>query len=634
MKHLLFTAAIIALLFSCNPVGEKGKEGSAASEYNDDYTLPAFFDEARVHAHTRMALNWMRKDSVRFYSLADSFGELGVRVFSRHIKSGAEGAWWPSKLGKTVPEVENINIAKVIIDNAHENGQKIIAYHRHMEDNYFAKQHPDWICRMPDGEVMTKRGVRVCFNTPYADAFLERALELVELGVDGFYFDEQHQPKIGCWCEHCRRKFKEETGLDVPEKIDLDDPLYKKFMDYKNLVIERTFLRYREEFHSRNPELVMLIGSNSWPSMADWHTTNRLWRFADIQKTEFHLPIKAARSKAHPFRFPDKMHPYSDGIKMAHGWTLARDATGGRPPHIWVHLLLNEPSSLFATSALIGHGCIANLDHREQYVPNQMFKSSYELGNKVSPYLAGSRPLRWMALHYSEHARDQYIGNGYKAWKQVLYPHLGAYMAMAEKRLPVGMITDSQLEDKMLDGYEILFVTDRQNLTQEMEEAINDFHDKGGHVIYNDTTWMWHEETGQQDAINTFIEEVYETELIPPVQVTGGPDAMQVDQFFNKAKNRLVVACMNDFSWVWTGFTRDIEKNDPDRYREILERKPPGSCKGVKVILRGDLGVGPVTVIEAVSGNSLEFETLDDGISIEVPDFEHLALIVVKYQDN
>ena len=197
----------------------------------EDYQLPDFFDACRVHAHTRFKPERLQNDTQSFYSLADNFKTLGVRVFTRHIKSREEGAWWPSKLETLIPEARDKNIAKIIIDNAHRNGLKIIAYHRHMEDKYWCDQHPDWMSRLADGSIVIHRPDlprrKLCFNSPYADAFLVRALELVELGVDGFYFDSWHQSKKGCWCGYCKKKFKKETGLLLPKAIDPADPVYR-----------------------------------------------------------------------------------------------------------------------------------------------------------------------------------------------------------------------------------------------------------------------------------------------------------------------------------------------------------------------------------------------------------------------
>jgi len=195
------------------------------------------------------------------------------------------------------------------------------------------------------------------------------------------------------------------------------------------------------------------------------------------------------------------------------------------------------------------------------------------------------------------------------------------------------MITDSQLEDQMLDGYKILFVTDRKNLTPLMVEAIGQFTNRGGQVIYNDTTWRWHLGEGQAAAGEKFLEKISQTGESPPFRVLGGPESMQVDQFYNRDENQLTIACINDFSWVWTGYTRDIEKRNPERYHEIINRKPPGICEGVEVVVRSVPGMQPQSLIDAVTGAPLDYYIINDEVHVKVPSFEYLALLVMKFSE-
>ncbi|MCX7012970.1 MAG: hypothetical protein NTW86_10510 [Candidatus Sumerlaeota bacterium] len=180
-----------------------------------DYQLPDWFDQCRVCAHTRLGPPW--HDKPIFLTAGHELAKIGFREMSRHIKSGDEGAWWPSKEGAVVDWAKDRNYAKEILDEAHAAGLRIIVYNRHMEDAYMAEQHPDWVCVDWNGQPLhTNRGAIMCVNSPYSDYFLRRQLELIDMGADGFYYDEVHMPKTGCWCPYCRAKFKEQTGIDHP----------------------------------------------------------------------------------------------------------------------------------------------------------------------------------------------------------------------------------------------------------------------------------------------------------------------------------------------------------------------------------------------------------------------------------
>jgi hypothetical protein len=581
-----------------------------------DYRLPSWFDEHRVDGQRGLPLHYLKK--AIFFKASEGFKAMGAPRFVRCVKCWDEGAWWPSQVGAILPEAEHHNLAKRIIDNAHSQGLPIIIYYRHMEDRYMADEHPDWICRDSNNEVVRgNRGIQLCFNSPYAQFVLKRLLELVDMGANGFYFDSTHMPKKGCWCKYCRIKFAELTGLQHPAKPNVNDSVWNKLIDFNNLTVERTFLEWRSGIHSRNPNVVMLVGSHMWPTLSDRHLTNRLFRISDSVKTEFSLPARTRKD----FVFPldSSFKPFQRDAKIALGYTMARDAADGRPGHVWTHGLLNEASTLYATAGIVTHGCIANLDIQGN-LPNPMFDKAFKLGEQVSPYLAGNVPLRWAALHYSEYARDHYVTSPKQAWEKVLYPFYGAYLALLRSHLPVGIITDSQLEEGLLDGYKVLFVLARDKLTDRMQVAVQDFRTNGGLVVEQLESWQWHDaKGGQERAICEFLGVIANAEKKAPVRVYGGPEKMHAVPYITRAGDQLTVCLANDFSWVYTG--RKPSKQD-------LKRKPPLPCAGVTIALHG-YGT-PKKVFDAVSGLSLCAKSMEDRIEISVPSFEYMSVIVAE----
>ncbi len=370
-----------------------------------NYELPEWFDQWRVCAHTRLGPPW--RDKPIFLDAAAPLASLGFHVFSRHIKTGKEGAWWPSRVGPVEDWARDRDWAREILDDAHRNGLRLIVYYRHMEDAGMAERHPDWVCVDAAGApVETNRGAIMCLNSPYVDYLLERQLELAERGADGFYYDEVHMPKQGCWCSFCRRLFEERTGLEMPSAADPRDPVWQKLIEFKNATIERAFLKLRQGLHAANPEIVMLISGNSYPAMVENHTSHRLYRIADSFKTEFSLPDRIGNNRV--FQVDSSLKRPESDVRIAMGYALARDAADGRPAHIWCHGLINEESAVYAAAGMIAHGCIANLDNSEGEIPNPaLFQKAVALGNRVSPALAGTRPLYWALVHFSEEARNR-----------------------------------------------------------------------------------------------------------------------------------------------------------------------------------------------------------------------------------
>lgn len=577
----------------------------------EPYELPDWYERARVQLHTRLSLRWL--DRPEFTTAAEAFAQMGAPVFVRHIKSGAEGAWWASALGAVAPEAAERNIAHEIIEQAHAAGCRIIVYHRHMEDEWVAAQHPDWAARDEHGAIRTGRGSRICFNSPYENFVRARLLELVEMGADGFYFDETHQPKDGCWCGFCREKFTEMTGLDHPPYPDPGNPVFQRLQDFSNVTIERVFRGWREAIHAASPECVMLVGGNTWPTMMDRHMTHRLWRIADAPKSEFNLPN---RTRGRIFLLPPEMAPLVADIKIAQGHDLHRDAADGRPPHVWTHGVLDETSALYAAAGLMAHGCVANIDCRENQIPNMDYAAAFALGRTVSPHLARKRPIRWAAIHYSELARDVNASDPEAAWREVLHPVYSAYEALFRARLPVRFVTDSQLEEGVPEGFAALFVPAPQHLTDAMRASVEQFRATGGTVIENRDGWAWHDPERRGEAMAEFLA------ALPgeaPVQVLGGPELLHAVAFTGD-DGGLTVALANEFAWVYTG-----RNPDPDRIAELTTPPPP--CEGVTVVLRGiDC---PDSVREVVAGRDLPVRRIDDRVEIDLPTFQQMAVLAL-----
>ncbi len=586
-----------------------------------NYRLPDWYDDHRVHAHTRLSPRYRGKEL--FLNAAQRFKELGFRAFVRHIKSGSEGAWWPSEVGKVAPWAEGTNYAKKIMNNAREAGRHLIVYHRHMEDRYMAEQHPSWVTRGPNGTPYRRRGRILCLNSPYADYVLKRMIELGEMGAEGFYYDSFHVRPGGCWCPHTKNAFREKTGLDTPERRNPHDPVYQRYLDFKNLTIETTFLEWRQALHERFPDLVMLISSYKYPGMVSQHTTHRLYRITDSVKTEFDKPLHFRKRQI--FRTDPELARPERHAALVLGYSLARDAADGRPPHVWVNNIGGPVQATYATAGLITHGAIANLDNNESRIPNHdYFDRAVRLGNQVSPAFDEARPLRWAAVHFSERARNHYFPDEKTAWKEVLYPVYGAFTTLLKEHRPVGLVTDSQLAQGRLTGYDVLFLPAPEHLTASMQAAVEQFEANGGLVVRQRDAWRWHQpDGGITRAGAELTEQIRSSAKAAPVHVTGGHPKMHSVPFVTKDRRRLTVSLANDFSWV-----RESPDKQGKDWSEVVERRKPEPCRNVSIHVRG--WKEPKRVYNAVTGKSLEVQKTDRGVRIDVPLFEVMAVVVLE----
>jgi hypothetical protein len=104
----------------------------------------------------------------------------------------------------------------------------------------------------------------------------------------------------------------------------------------------------------------------------------------------------------------------------------------------------------------------------------------------------------------------------------------------------------------------------------------------------------------------------------PPVQVTGGPELMHAVAF--DGEDGLTVSLANEFDWVYTG-------HKPSEETLASLPGPPPACEGVTVVLRGI--ECPDALREVVSGTDLPVRRVDGRVEVDVPTFEHMAVVTV-----
>ncbi len=658
-------------------------------------TLPAWFEGNRVHAHTRLWLplftNWAYDDKVytdKFATVAPIFDALGVSVYTRHIVSGSEDPWWPSAepmvngqsvlqgsgdrtilicdqgSGTETPVVlpANVNLAEQIIDDAHAHGLRIIIYYRHMEDGRVTSPHscdnptplhPEWACHNADGTLAEAgRGVYSDLTTPYREVVLTRLLELAAMGADGFYFDETHMPRNGCWGTALQQSFENHLGIPSGSlstnltQDQLNNELekeYRAFLRYQASEVEETFRYWRNEVKAQYPDVVFVISTTFVPALISQRMTTTLAKISDAPKTEFSL----ATSDALNLNVFNSSPPLvalepNRAIRQALGWTLLRDSADGRSPHVWARSRFPTQPHMFGfVTAVLAYGGIANVDINESniveandpcsFTTRAVLAAAYALGEKLSPSLAGTHPVRWAAVHFSEIARNKRQGDRVKVWNEVLWPVTGAFGELVRAHVPVGVVNDDQLQRGQLDGYKLLVLPTPHDLDAQQILSVQQFRANGGIVIENQSTWAWHDPNRYAATAADFG-----TQLMPhlsnvPITLVDGPPNVHMVAHRHAGTNRLVIALVRDFSWVRSLTSSEINSVCSTCTKEPCNWTLPGpdAPMGNVTILLRDV-FNPQNISEQMWDKTLEMETTDEGVEITVLDAKQRAFVVIE----
>ena len=167
-----------------------------------------------------------------------------TRIQGVIVNAGGIVAYYPTKFNEVhrAEYLGNRDFFGEIVKAAREEGLAVLArMDSNMVDERFHGIHPDWIAKDKDGKPF-RAGLLylTCIHSPYYNEFLPAVFEEIieKYHPDGFTDNGWSGPDRNyiCHCPNCTRKFKEETGLELPDRKDWNNPAYQKWIDWSYTV--------------------------------------------------------------------------------------------------------------------------------------------------------------------------------------------------------------------------------------------------------------------------------------------------------------------------------------------------------------------------------------------------------------
>ncbi|HET9723941.1 MAG TPA: hypothetical protein VFR44_08890, partial [Actinomycetota bacterium] len=187
-----------------------------------------------------------------------------------------------------------------IIDACHDAGIKVIArtdFSKVRRALY--ELHPEWAAIGAGGGIVEEHcDVHVCVNGAYqrehAPAIVEETI--TTLDVDGIYFnwagylsfDYRGVDHGICRCPSCAELFGSMFGLGLPAARDLDDPVYRRYLEFQDRTLREDRAHLHERIRRLRPDLAIdrafpaggfvrqesntALGRRAWPYSASDNT--------------------------------------------------------------------------------------------------------------------------------------------------------------------------------------------------------------------------------------------------------------------------------------------------------------------------------------------------------------------------
>ncbi|MDR1902861.1 MAG: beta-galactosidase trimerization domain-containing protein [Treponema sp.] len=414
------------------------------------------------------------------------------------LSTGGYIAYHPSKIPHQYvsPKVnENNDVFGYLVENCRKMGLAVLVRtDPHAVHNEQKEAHPEWIFTTADGNPRSHwsmPGVWVtCALGPCNYSFMtEVNKEIVATyGVDGVFANRWAGSGL-CYCENCRKMFREKTGLELPKALVLSDPSYKAYIQFQQERLFEICTHWDEEIRKISPYARFIPNSGGGAlSGLDmrWLGDYSDILFADKQARSKTMPLWANGKNGKEFRSVMGNKPiggiFSMGMEETYRWKdSVQDSEEIR---LWVADGVAQGLTVWFTKF---HGKI--YDRRWM----DTVKDLYNRYAAWEPYLRNTGNLARVGLVYSQSTAKYYGAE--KAREKVEEHILGTYQALIEARIPFEMVHESYLGDAAyLSAFKTLILPNVACLSRDQNEGLKAFVSSGGGLLAAYETSLYDEE--------------------------------------------------------------------------------------------------------------------------------------------
>jgi hypothetical protein len=348
-------------------------------------------------------------------------------------------------------------------------------------DDVFRK-HPDWIAREANGNPRRHWAnpelYVTCALGPYNFEFMtEVTKEIVQLyKVDGV-FSNRWAGHGQCWCEHCRKNFKDFSGLDLPTSDDPGDPARRQYIVWEQKRLFDCWRVWDNAIRAINPNASFIANSGGGAlSELDMKTVGELSHtlFADRQARRGVMAPWANGKNGKEYRATMGSKPiggiFSVGVEEPYRW---KDSVQSEAEiRIWVADGIAQGLRPWFTK-------FNAKPYDKRWMP--VVEDIYGWHYRNEKYLRNEQSLARVAMVYSQQTAAYY--GGPQARTKVEDPSLGFYQALVESRVPFEMVHDHLLAADQLHNYKVLILPNIAALSEGQCEQLDAYVRRGGSIV-------------------------------------------------------------------------------------------------------------------------------------------------------
>lgn len=161
--------------------------------------------------------------------------EADIQCAMIYIQAHTGLCYFKSKAARTHAHfLKNPHEIRDLMASCQKAGIKVVGYYSLIFNNYAVKKFPGFAMKDFKQKTFHENGERyeLCCpnNQEYRRFIIEQLKEIKEenFPMDAIFFDMPYY-EMTCACKSCKTRFKKETGLNIPLKVDFND---KTFIAY------------------------------------------------------------------------------------------------------------------------------------------------------------------------------------------------------------------------------------------------------------------------------------------------------------------------------------------------------------------------------------------------------------------
>lgn len=389
-----------------------------------------------------------------------------------------------------------------VVKYAKRKNIKVVVMVAHTSNKWLYREHSDWVQRNIKGEIIALDGIPlninvedyewplICLNSPFKEIMLVEVEEVLKYDVNGIMLDSfRYQPDLerACYCNYCRRKFKEETGYDLPSKQDWNSIEWRTAWEWRYRVVLDRIREVKAKLKQLSRNSIPLI-YNSHPAGWSGRTARIVEELRDTLDVVF---AECSEVDHEPPGFLIEMTKLSQALSGGRPiWTSRNYFHTYRSPTASTPIALKQGMwEIFAAG-----GSPLVLIFLSAYIQDKrlldVIAEVYAKIERIEEYVEDAEPVRHVAVVFSNNTRDWYGRDKPEYYTDEVR---GFFYAHLYSNIPVDFIADTDIEYSKLRQYKCLILANTACMSSTQAKEIERYVRDGGGVVATYQTSLYSE---------------------------------------------------------------------------------------------------------------------------------------------